>query len=113
MERPVHLNLFRMSFPPMAIVSILHRISGVLIFLLLPLALHLLYQSLQSHSSFMALKQSLTSPCLLFFVWILICAAGFHLLAGIRHMFMDCGYGESLVVARVTAYVIFFLAIIL
>jgi succinate dehydrogenase / fumarate reductase, cytochrome b subunit len=110
--RPIHLDLTKMKFPPMAIVSIMHRISGVLLFLLLPLALYVLHASLHSQDSFTQLQQFLTMPLVKFALWVLVSAVSFHLLAGIRHMLMDCGVGEHLGSARITAYLIFLLAII-
>src|SRR3989338_6672356 len=108
-KRPINLDLIRMKFPPMAIVSILHRLSGVILFLLIPLMLHLLYHSLHSQTSFALVRQSLSEPWMSFFVWMLISAAGFHLLAGIRHMTMDLGLGEDLKSAQITAYAVLFL----
>ena len=111
--RPVHLDLPRVKFPPMAIVSIMHRISGVLLFLLLPFVLYLLYTSLQSQADFEQLRQfTMASPFVEFLLWILVSAVCFHFLAGVRHMLMDCGLGEGLHVARVTAYLIILLEVI-
>lgn len=111
-SRPMHLDLTRMTFPPMAVVSILHRLSGVVLFLLLPLALYLLHNSLHSQADFNVLKKQLLSPGLYFCVWLLTSAVCFHFFAGIRHMLMDCGMGEHLHVARVTAYAIIVLGAI-
>ncbi len=110
--RPVHLNLFRMKFPPMAILSILHRVSGVVLFLLLPLALYLLHHSLQSQSSFSQLHAFVAKPIIRLLLWALVSAAGLHLFAGIRHMIMDCGFGEKLETGRITSYVVLILAVI-
>jgi len=110
--RPVHLDLTKMKFPPMAIVSIMHRISGVLLFLLLPFVLYLLHTSLQSQESFTQLLSFTALPLTKFLVWILISAASFHFFAGVRHMIMDCGFGEQLKTAKITAYFIFILEII-
>lgn len=110
--RPVHLNVFRMKFPPMAILSILHRLSGLALFLLLPLALYLLHHSLQSQISFSQLHAFVAMPIIRFLLWVLLSAAGLHLFAGIRHMIMDCGFGEKLATARITAYLILILEVI-
>jgi succinate dehydrogenase / fumarate reductase cytochrome b subunit len=110
-NRPVHLNLFRMKFPPMAILSILHRISGVVLFLLLPLGLYLLHHSLQSQVSFAQLHAFVAMPIIRFLLWMMVSAAALHLFAGIRHMVMDCGLGESVKAGRVTAYLVLFLAV--
>ena len=111
-KRPVNLDLTKMSFPPMAIVSIMHRISGVLIFLLLPFALYLLDHSLHSSESYQALQSSLSNPFMLFMVWALLGATCFHLFAGIRHILMDFGLFEELCAARFTAYFIMVLEVI-
>lgn len=111
-SRPVHLDLTRMKFPPMAIVSIMHRVSGVLLFLLLPLALYLLHTSLQSQITFTHLHLTLALPEVRFLLWVLISAVAFHFFAGIRHMLMDCGIAETLETARVTAYLVMFLGVI-
>ena len=110
--RPVHLNLMKIKFPPMAIVSIMHRISGVLLFLLLPLALYLLHASLKSQISFTELHVFVEMPVVKFLLWVLVSAASFHLFAGIRHMVMDCGLGEQVKSARITAYLIIALEIV-
>lgn len=110
--RPVHLDLTRIKFPLVAIVSILHRISGVLLFLLLPLPLYLLHSSLQSREHFAQLHAFVAIPLVKFSLWILLSAVAFHFFAGLRHMAMDCGAGESLKAARVSALLILFLAII-
>lgn len=111
-SRPVHLDLTKMKFPPMAIISIMHRISGVLLFLLLPFVLYLLHASLQSQGSFLQLQLFVALPFVKLLMWVLICAVCLHFLAGIRHMLMDCGLGESLQIARVTAYLIIALEIV-
>lgn len=88
----------------MAIVSIMHRISGVLLFLFLPFILYLLSHAIASQNSFDALQSLIAIPFVKFLVWALISASFFHLVAGIRHMMMDCGFAESLHAARRTAY---------
>lgn len=105
-QRPVFLNLWRIKFPMPAIISILHRISGVVIFLGLPLLLYLLSQSLNSQDSFDHLITLTATPGMKWALWIVCAAVIVHFLAGIRHLFMDIGWGESLYVARRSAYVV-------
>jgi len=112
-ERPVNLNLFRFKFPVMAIISILHRISGVIIFLFVPFMLYILHQSLLSQSSFEALQNCLQHPVSKFLLWVLLSAVLFHLIAGIRHMTMDIGYAESKTAGRITAWVVIAFTVIL
>jgi len=111
-NRPVFLDLTKMRFPPMAIISIMHRISGVFLFLLLPFVLYLLHGSLASAAEFDAMKQWLSSPIPAFVMWVFVCSAAFHLFAGIRHMVMDLGFGEHLCTAKWSAYFLLLLEII-
>ncbi len=113
-QRPVFLNLWRIKFPITAIVSILHRISGVLIFLFLPIALYLLSQTLNSQASFDQITNSLTTHVgLQLILWVLVVAVFGHLFAGIRHLLMDAGIGESLPAGRVSAWGVLILAILI
>ena len=108
--RPVNLALNTLSFPPMAILSILHRMSGLLLAGLIPLMLLTLSISLHSQASFDQLHQCLTSNLGKFLIWVGLSALMYHLLAGIRHMIMDLGYGEDAHTARKSAWVLFGLA---
>lgn len=96
----------------MAVISIMHRISGVLLFLLLPFALYLLQGSLASRGDFAAMHESLASIPFKILLWLFIASVTFHFMAGIRHMLMDCGLGESLKAARRSALLIMFLEIV-
>lgn len=111
-QRPINLNLWRLRFPVMAIASILHRISGVIIFLCLPLLLYLLQQSLISQGKFDSVTQFIANPLIRIILWVALSALLYHLFAGIRHLLMDLGFGESLSAGRATAYLVIVLAII-
>jgi len=111
-QRPVNLNLFTIRFPRTAIVSILHRISGVLIFLSLPLLLCALQQSISSADSFAHLQASLASPLGKLLAWFILSAFLCHILAGLRHLLMDMGVGETLGIARFTATLVLVLTIL-
>lgn len=111
-KRPVNLDLTQYRFPRMAIVSILHRISGVLIFIFLPFMLYILHQSLISQTHFDSLHAELMKPMLKIILWLALGAVFFHLIAGIRHLIMDLGFFESLRAGKTTAtLVIIFSAI--
>lgn len=112
-ERPINLDLTKFHFPPMAIVSIAHRISGVILFLFIPLMLYLLSRAIISPTTFTNLQLSLANRVWMkFWVWVMLSAAIVHLFAGIRHLIMDLGVGESVPVARRTAYTVFILSAI-
>ncbi len=109
-KRPINLDLASLKFPPMAIASILHRISGVLLFLLLPLILYMLNLSLKSTGSFSELHDFLVSPVSKLALWIFLSSLVYHVLAGVRHIISDFGVGEDLETARRGALVVIILA---
>ena len=102
----------KLKFPLPAIISILHRISGVVLFLFLPLFLYLLHQSLISHESYVALQALLNRPLLKLLLWLALAAVIFHLFAGIRHLMMDLGFAESLEAGRVSAMLVMVLSVL-
>lgn len=95
-KRPVNLDIGTIDLPVTAYASILHRISGVVLFFAVGILLWMLDVSLTSQESFDALKETLANPILKFIVWGILASLGYHLLAGVRHMIMDFGIGESL-----------------
>ncbi len=112
-NKPVFLTLTKLKFPRMAIVSILHRIAGVVVFLFLPLLLYLLHASLVSQAHFDVVVQSLHWPLMKLLLWVVLAAVLFHLVAGIRHLTMDLGFAESLSAGRATATIVLILSAVL
>lgn len=95
-NRPKNLELQTLHFPLPAITSILHRISGVIIFVGIAILLFLLAESLRSEQGFGNVQQWLTSPLVKFVVWGVVAGLLYHLVAGIKHLIMDTGVGETL-----------------
>lgn len=112
-QRPVNLNLFTIRQPIPAIVSILHRITGVLLFLLIPLVLWAFQVSLGSDQGFETIHQYLTSPLAKLIVWGFLVAFLYHFVAGIRHLLMDINIGVSLKGGRRSAFLTLGIVIIL
>lgn len=94
--RPVNLDLFSFRFPLVALTSIAHRIAGMLLFIAMPLLLWWLSDSLKSEADFVATKAWLTTWFGKSLVLLISAALIYHLIAGIRHLIMDLGIGESL-----------------
>ena len=111
-KRPVNLDLGTLSYPPMAIASILHRLSGIILFLLFPFALYLFNLSLHSETTFQDMQMLLTGRIYKFFIWVFCSALSYHVFAGVRHILMDIGFGERLQTARNTAVFVIVLAIL-
>lgn len=102
-NRPKHLALHLIRFPLPAIVSILHRISGVLLFLCLPLLLWTLQYSLRSIETFTLLREMLQHPVSKLFLLVVLWAFLHHFCAGIRYLTIDLDYGVKLAQARASS----------
>lgn len=94
-NRPVNLDLTTIRFPITAIVSILHRASGLFLFLMIPVLLWMLHMSLVTPWSFILLTDILGGPWMKAFIFILLASLIYHLIAGVRHLFMDVHVGDS------------------
>ena len=106
-NRPVNLPLATVievnMKSPVAIASILHRISGVVVFLLIPVLLYILQGSLSSEADFNAIKDSVFGVFLgRLVVFATLAGLIFHFL-GIKHLLMDAGIAESLESGRMMA----------
>ncbi|MDO8306212.1 succinate dehydrogenase, cytochrome b556 subunit [Herminiimonas sp.] len=86
-------DLVRYRMPLAAIISILHRISGALLFVLLPLILLLLDKSLLSEISFEYFKGIVSHWFVKLVILALTWAYLHHFCAGIRHLLMDVHVG--------------------
>lgn len=112
-QRPKNLNLFTIRFPIPAIISILHRISGIILFLVVPFMLWGLSLSLSSPQDFDDLHLFLSSPFMKLLIWSCLSAFIYHFIAGIRHLLMDVHVGEELKSGRLSAKLTLVISIIL
>ncbi len=112
-NRPVNLQLTPLEMPATAWVSISHRISGIISFVGTGILLWLLQRSLSSEEAFNSIMQAGMSPVAKFLIWGSLAALTFHLVAGIRHLFMDMGLGESKEAGPKTAIATFVISAIL
>lgn len=110
-NRPVDLPLSQIiavnAKSPVAMASILHRVSGIVLFLLIPVLLWVLQQSLVSESQFLSV---LANPLVRFLVWIFVASTLYHFVMGMKHLFADLGMNEELNSGRVAAKVAFVIA---
>ncbi|MBM3353446.1 MAG: succinate dehydrogenase, cytochrome b556 subunit [Betaproteobacteria bacterium] len=106
-NRPKYLNLqallFEIRLPLPGWVSILHRISGALLFLAMVWLLWMLDRSLSSEAAFETIRQYARLWPVKLALLVLIWAYCHHLCAGIRHLFLDLDKGTELASARLTA----------
>ncbi|MDO8959525.1 MAG: succinate dehydrogenase, cytochrome b556 subunit [Rhodocyclaceae bacterium] len=92
-KRPKYLNLIKIKLPIAGIASIFHRVSGVGLFLMLPLLVWLLELSLRSPESFEAMKQVAAHPLLKLILIGLLWALLHHFCMGIRILLIDMHIG--------------------
>ncbi|MCA0935618.1 succinate dehydrogenase cytochrome b556 subunit [Vibrio alginolyticus] len=106
-SRPVNLDLQTIRFPITAIVSILHRVSGVITFVAVGILLWLLSISLSSPMGFMEATDIVDGFFVKFILWGILTALAYHIAGGIRHLLMDLGYFEELDSGTMSAKVAF------
>jgi succinate dehydrogenase / fumarate reductase cytochrome b subunit len=104
-NRPKNLKLTTIRLPINALVSILHRATGCILFLILPAILLLLQLSLSSAQHFEMVVSILHSPFTKLMLLGLAWAFFHHFFAGIRHLAMDVHWMTTLMKARYTSKV--------
>jgi succinate dehydrogenase / fumarate reductase cytochrome b subunit len=99
-KRPKHLALHLIKLPLAGYVSILHRVSGMLLFAALPLLLWALQGSLRSIETYTRLLEILQHPLSKLAALVLLWAFLHHFCAGIRYLAIDLHLASSLARAR-------------
>ncbi len=105
-KRPKNLNLFTIRLPINAVVSILHRVSGVGLFLSIPLLLLALQALVQTPASYANLTNWLDTWFVKLVLIGLAWAFFHHFLAGIRHLLQDIHWMTSLDKARLSSRIL-------
>jgi len=105
-QRPKHLALNQIRLPLPGIVSILHRISGVGIFLMLPFLLYLLDRSLGSPETFETFAAVVDNWFIKLVLFGLLWAYLHHFCAGIRFLLLDMHKGVDLEPARKSSKIV-------
>ncbi|QIV96744.1 succinate dehydrogenase subunit C [Allofrancisella inopinata] len=100
------------NFPITAISSILHRITGVILIVAIPLAVVGMNYSLAGPNGYEQTVSILTKGWVSLFFWVFLSALTYHVYAGIRHMIMDMGFGESMKIAKLTSFITIVLGIL-
>lgn len=106
-KRPLWFNLSPLNLPVPGLVSIFHRVSGLLLFLGLVWFLFLLDMSLASEGGFARFQAYVAHPVVKLSLLVLLWAYLHHLCAGVRHLFLDIDKGIELATARMTAFAVF------
>jgi succinate dehydrogenase / fumarate reductase cytochrome b subunit len=110
--RNIHVSqILQYKLPPPGMVSILHRVSGALLFFALPLILWLFDLSLMSELSFARLAEVGSHWFVKLVLLVLIWAFLHHLIAGIRYLLLDLHLGVEKSAARTSALAVFWISL--
>ena len=115
-NRPVNLSMGQVLDvnlkSPVAIASILHRLSGVIVFLLVPVLLWILDKSLSSPEGFAQVQEIMNGFVVRFIVWVFVAGLIFHFVAGVKHLLAEVGVAEELESGRLASTIALILSAI-
>ena len=105
-NRPVYLNLFQIRMPVTAVLSFAHRVSGVLLFLMIPVLIYLLDLSLQGPQGYAHANSIINGWGFKITGVLVVWAFAHHLLAGVRFLLIDLAIGVEKEIARKSAWLV-------
>jgi succinate dehydrogenase / fumarate reductase cytochrome b subunit len=112
-KRPVWFNLNLLNLPLAARVSILHRVSGALLFVLAFWLLYLLDGSLASAERYDSVRQIVAHPFAKLVLLVVLWAFLHHFFAGIRYLLLDLHVGIQREKAKSTSIAVFVVSLAL
>ena len=106
-ERPVSLSLPGLfaAMPVTAVASILHRISGIVLFAGVLYLCYLLDLALAGEAGFARAAAAVATPAGALALWAILVALAYHLLAGVKHLLLDFHVGDTLRAARAGSWI--------
>ena len=108
--RPVFLNLLQIQMPVAAVLSVLHRLSGVVLILLIPAALYWLQLSVSSQVGFQSAFSLFSSKAGQAILFVLLWGLLHHFFSGVRFLLIDVEQGVDKQSARLSAWLVLLLA---
>ena len=105
-RRPVFLNLLEIRLPIPAVMSIIHRATGVAMVLAIPLLVWLFELSLRSPAGFAAAAQLFSHWPMRLLLLVALWGVSHHFLAGIRYLLIDLDMGVERAAARRSAWLV-------
>ena len=112
-KHPKHLALHLIKLPLPGFVSVLHRISGLLLFFALPLLLLMLQYSLRSIETYTQLMAVLAHPLAKLMLLGVLWAFLHHFCAGLRYLAVDLDYGVKLAQAHASSKMVLAVSLLL
>ena len=111
--RPKYYDLSLAHLPPPGLVSIFHRVSGLLLFFpIVPLLLYFMQTGLGSEQGFAEWRQFFSRPLVKVASLAIVWLYAHHFWAGIRYLLMDMHYTVAKAPARKAAYAVFALGVL-
>ena len=111
-SRPFFLNLIKIRLPVTGVISIFHRISGVILFMAIPWFIYQFELSLHSERGFNQVILDLQQFWVKLFLIILLWSLVHHFYAGLRFLFTDFDLGLSKQHSRLTAWLVILLELV-
>ncbi len=112
-NRPVYLSLTQFRWPLPAMSSILHRITGMLLFVGIAFLLYLLDLSLTSAQGLEDARALLGQPLAKLLLIAIVATLIYHFVAGIKHLFLDFEVGDTKEGGRLAAQLTFVISAVL
>jgi succinate dehydrogenase / fumarate reductase cytochrome b subunit len=111
--RPKYYDLNLAHLPPPGLVSILHRVSGIVLFFpILPLLLYMLHTGLGSEQGFTMWRDFFSRPPVKLVMIGVFWAYAHHFWAGLRYLLLDLHIGIDKAPSRTSAYVVLVLGVL-
>jgi succinate dehydrogenase / fumarate reductase cytochrome b subunit len=104
-KRPVNLDLNTISFPPAAVASILHRVTGVAMFFALLFVIYAWATSVASIEGYNSVNSMMNAWYGKVISIGTLSVLSYHIIGGIRHVIMDMGYWEELDSGNISAQI--------
>ncbi len=107
-KRPVYLDLTRIDMPVMAVLSMAHRVTGVLMLLTTPLVIYLLDLSLASPQGYESVTSLMDSMLFRLVTFLFLWCFAHHFFAGIRYFMLDLDIGVDVINGRKSAWCVLY-----
>jgi succinate dehydrogenase / fumarate reductase cytochrome b subunit len=103
---PVYLNILKIKMPVAAVVSVAHRLSGILMVLFIPLLIYQFGRSLKDATSFEQVLNWFSQPIVVAVIIVFAWSLSHHLFAGLRFLLLDLHIGVSRDKSRLSAWAV-------
>lgn len=111
-DRPVNLPLPRLAaaMPVTAVASILHRVTGIVLFAGTLFLCYLLDLALTDEAGFARAAAIIDAAPGALAAWAILTSLAYHVVAGVRHLLLDFHIGDSLRAGRIGSWLTLVLA---